>query len=56
MFLFRKRARLLKRGDTLAVLVSNITLPVDLEEKVDVFSLTGKLTQEEYDELTALLG
>ena len=30
-------ARLLKRGDKLAVLVSNRTLSVDLEEKVDEF-------------------
>ena len=37
MFLFRKMARLLKRGDKLAVLVSNRTLSVDLEEKVDEF-------------------
>ena len=55
MFLFRKMARLLKRGDKLAVLVSNRTLSVDLEEKVDEFFLTGKLTGRIH-ELTALLG
>ena len=40
----------------MAALASNGTLSVDLEEKVDEFFLTGKLTLEEYNELTALLG
>lgn len=43
--LYRTLKRMIQRGNTAGI-----------EEKIDIFFAAGKLTAEEYDELTGLLG
>ena len=42
--LYRTLKRMIERGQT-----------EDIEEKIDIFFATGKLTQEEYQELLSML-